>query len=123
MQISQGLAAAHGKGIVHRDLKPDNIFVTKGGGSEALDFALAKLTSKAGDGTSPADGPTMTSAHARSRGGDGHGELYGPGAGAGPRNRRPAAISSASVRCWRASAFRGSAPAAVTAVLREARQS
>src|SRR6185436_6130183 len=27
LQITHGLAAAHGKGIIHRDLKPVNIFV------------------------------------------------------------------------------------------------
>ena len=43
LEISQGLAAAHGAGLVHRDLKPDNIFLTRSGVTKILDFGIAKL--------------------------------------------------------------------------------
>jgi serine/threonine protein kinase len=44
------LAAAHDRGIVHRDLKPENLFVAKDRRVKILDFELAKVIARAGDG-------------------------------------------------------------------------
>ncbi len=53
VQISDGLAYAHGNGVLHRDVKPANILIDEDGVAQLTDFGLARNTR---------DDPTMTQA-------------------------------------------------------------
>ena len=78
VQTAQGLAAAHRKGIVHRDLKPENLFLTTDGRIKILDFGLAKQTAASLDSAELTDVEPDEAG-----GGDGHGGVHVPRAGAG----------------------------------------
>jgi len=48
--IANALDFAHGKNILHGDLKPGNVFITNAGEIKVIDFGLARLMVRPGDG-------------------------------------------------------------------------
>ena len=64
-QICRALGAAHSEGIVHRDLKPHNVMITGDDGLmvKVLDFGLAKLRSKTGEGAVTRAGSVFGTPH------------------------------------------------------------
>lgn len=50
-ELAHALDFAHGRGIIHRALKPENVMVLPSGGLKVMDFGVARLRSRAGEGS------------------------------------------------------------------------
>lgn len=49
--VTEALAAAHEVGVIHRDIKPENIMVRDDGYVKVLDFGVARLLRRRGEGS------------------------------------------------------------------------
>lgn len=67
LQVARAVEAAHSQGIVHRDLKPHNVMLTllaeDTEQAKVLDFGLAKLRSKTGEGRPVSEGSVFGTPH------------------------------------------------------------
>ena len=54
-QLALALATAHEHGIIHRDLKPANVIIAPDGTAKVLDFGVARVLPRGGDGATRAE--------------------------------------------------------------------
>jgi serine/threonine-protein kinase len=57
LDVCNAVAYAHSRGVLHRDLKPANVMLGTFGETLVVDWGLAKVTGRAGDGAEGAESP------------------------------------------------------------------